>query len=71
MEELPTLTADDRQDIRMRLAELDHDEWFDDGELTPEEKATIEYRVADVERNPATSIPWAVAEARLTSRFGK
>lgn len=71
LEELPKLTAEDRQDIRMRLAELDHDDWLDDGELSPEEKRVIEERVADLERNPAASIPWAVAEARLTSRFGK
>ena len=71
LEELPKLTPADRQEIRLRLAELDQDDWVDDGELTDEEKKEIERRIADVERNPETSIPWAVAEARLTARFGK
>ncbi len=71
LEELPTLTAEDRHDIRIRLAELDQDEWLDEGELTVADKRVIEDRVADLERNPAASIPWAVAEGRLTSRFGK
>ena len=71
LEELPKLTDEERREIRLRLAELDHDEWFDDGELTDEEKKLIEDRVADLERNPGISIPWAVAEARLSARFGK
>ena len=71
LEELPKLTAEDRHDIRLRLAELDQDDWLDDGALSPDEKRVIEERVADLERNPAASIPWAVAEDRLTSRFGK
>ena len=71
LEELPKLTAEERQEIRLRMAELDGDDWLDDGELSQEEKRVIEERVADLERNPAASIPWAVAEARLTARFGK
>jgi len=71
LEELPTLTVEDRHDIWMRLAELDRADWFDEGVLTDREKKVVEDRVADLERYPTTSIPWAVAEARLTSRFGK
>jgi len=70
LEALPRLTAEDRQDIRMRLAELDQDDWLDT-ELTDEEKKMIEHRVADFDQNPAASISWAVAEDRLTTRFGK
>ena len=71
LDELPTLTAEDRQEIRLRMAELDHDDWLDDGELTAEDKKLIEQRVLDFERNPGVSISWAVAETRLTSRYGK
>ena len=70
LEELPKLTEEERKEIRLRLAELDRDEWLDDGELTDEEKKLIEGRVADLDRNPGASIPWAVAQARLSSRFG-
>lgn len=71
LQELPNLSTEDRQEIRFRLAELDNDDWLDDDELTPEDKHRIEQRVAEFERNPQTSIPWAVAEAHLTSRFGQ
>jgi hypothetical protein len=33
LEELPKLTKTERQEIRLRLAELDGDDWLDDEEL--------------------------------------
>ncbi len=56
--ELPKLTAKDRQEVRLRLAELDADDWLDDGELTDTEKIVIEERFRDLETNPHLSIPW-------------
>jgi hypothetical protein len=49
----------------LRLAELDQDEWLDDGTLTDAEKALIEERFQDLEINPHSSIPWAEAKVRL------
>ena len=71
LDELPRLTPEDRLEIRLCLAKLDQDYGLDDDELTAEEKAEIERRIADLEKNPTVSSPWAVAEARLTVRFGR
>jgi Putative addiction module component len=72
LEELPKLNADERQEIRLRLAELDGDQWLDaDDPLTDEEKALLESRIADIERHPEKSIPWEEARKRIESRFVK
>ncbi len=65
--ELPKLKPEERQELRLRLAELDRDDWLDEGELTEAEKVLIEERFRDLEANPQTSIPWEVAKARLTA----
>ena len=67
--ELPKLTPEERQEIRVRLAELDRDEWLDDGTLTGAEKALIEERFRDLEARPEMSIPWEEARARVTVPF--
>ena len=63
--ELPNLKPEERQELRLRLAELDGDDWLDEGELTEAERALIEERFLDLEANPQTSIPWKEAKARL------
>ena len=71
LQELPKLTKAERKEIRLKLAELDPDEWLDkDDPLTDAEKTLLEKRLADMERHPEKSIPWAEAEARLKARFG-
>jgi len=72
LEELPKLTTEERQEIRLKLAELDGDGWLDaDDPLTAEEKALLEARLADIEEQPEKSIPWEEAKRRIESRFGK
>ena len=73
LEELPKLTLADRDEIRLKLAELDGgDGWLDaDDPLTDADKALIEARLADMEKHPEKSIPWVAAEARLKARFGE
>lgn len=68
--ELPKLTPEQRDVLRIKLAELNGEEWMDDGELTPEQKALVERRLVEHERNPAGAISWEVAEARLKARYG-
>ena len=68
---LSKLTAEERQEVRLRLAELDQDDWLDDGMLTDSEKALIEQRFRDMEVNPHLSIPWEEAKARLAARFSR
>ena len=71
LQELPKLTKEERKEIRLKLAELDPDEWLDeDDPLTEAEKALLEKRLEDMERHPEKSIPWTEAEARLKARFG-
>jgi hypothetical protein len=53
--ELPSLTIEQRDLLRVRLAELAGEEWMDDGALTPEEKALIEERIAEHERTVAAA----------------
>ena len=69
LDELPKLTPEERQEVRLRLAELDNDDWLDDGALTAAEKALIEQRFRDLETDPQSSIPWKEAEIRLLAPF--
>lgn len=70
MAELPKMTPEQRDLLRIKLAELEGEEWMDDGELTPEQKLLIEERIAEHERNPAAAISWEVMEAKLKARYG-
>jgi hypothetical protein len=72
LEELPKLTSAERYEIRLRLAELDGDDWLDDEDpLTAEQKALIDSRIEAHEKNPETSIPWEEVKARLNRRLGE
>ena len=72
LEELPRLSPQERDEIRMRLAELDGDRWLDDEDpLTDEEKSLIETRIAAHESNPETAIPWDEFKERLNRRLAK
>jgi hypothetical protein len=72
LEELPRLTSEERQEIRLKLAELDGDVWLDDDDpLSDEEKALLEARLSDMEEHPEASIPWEEAKRRIEARFGK
>ena len=68
--ELPSLTVEQRDLLRVRLAELAGENWMDDDELSPAEMALIEERIAEHERNPAAAISWEVMEAKLKARYG-
>ena len=72
LEELPKLTPEERDEIRLKLAELDGDRWLDeDDPLTDDEKALIEARIEAHERNPESAIPWDEFRARLNRRLGQ
>ena len=51
LEALPKLSPEERREIRAKLNELDDEEWFDNGELSEQEKATIEARLDEYDRN--------------------
>lgn len=70
LEELPKLTVEERQEIRLRLAELDGGQWLDaDDPLTDEEKTLLEARLADIEKHPEAGVSWEQAEARIRARL--
>ena len=72
LEQLPTLTPEERWEIRLKLAELDGDGWLDDDDpLTEEQKVMLEARLADIEQHPEQSIPWEEAKRRIEERLGK
>jgi hypothetical protein len=68
--ELPKLTPEQRDLLRIRLAELTGEAWMDDGELTHEQKQLVEERIAEHERNPAMAVSWEVMESKLKARYG-
>ena len=69
--ELPKLTPEERQEVRERLAEIDGTDWLDDGQLTDDEKALIDSRLDECERNPRSFIHWDEAKARIQPHLKK
>jgi putative addiction module component (TIGR02574 family) len=63
--EIPKLTPEEREEIYLKIVELDSDEWLDtDDPLTDEQKALIEARIEAHEKNPQSAIPWEEFNAR-------
>ena len=69
--ELPKLTREERREVVKKVHEIDGDDWLDEGELSYAEKALLEARLAEHERNPGSAIPWSAFEARLAQRLGE
>ncbi len=70
LEALPKLTAEERHEIRLKLAELDGDGWLDDDDpLTDEEKALLEARLAAYEKDPDAGSSWEEVESRVRARL--
>lgn len=69
--ELPKLTPEERQEVRELLAAIDGTDWLDDGQLTGDEKALIDSRLDECERNPGSFILWDEAKATLNARLKK
>ena len=68
--ELPKLTKTERQEIRLRLAELDSDDWLDDEEpLTMHEKALLEARLATYAQDPDAGTTWEEVARRIRARL--
>jgi hypothetical protein len=65
LEALPKLSPEERQEIRAKLRELDGEEWLDRGELSEDEKAIIEMRLAEYDRHPEAGSSWDEAKARI------
>jgi hypothetical protein len=71
MAERPNLSPEQRDLLRVRLAELEGKDWLDDVEpLTDKEKALLDARLAAYEKDPDAGVSWAEVEARLKARHG-
>lgn len=72
LEELPKLTKTERQEIRLRLAELDSDDWLDDEDpLTVQEKALLEARLAIYAKDPGAGSTWEEVEGRIRAHLSR
>jgi hypothetical protein len=72
LEELPKLTKTERQEIRLRLAELDSEDWLDDeDQLTLQEKALLEARLAAYAKDPDAGSTWEEVEGRIRARLSR
>ena len=64
------LTKTERQEIRLRLAELDRDDCLDDEDsLTAHEKALLEARLAAYANFPDAGSTWGEVEGRIRGRL--
>jgi putative addiction module component (TIGR02574 family) len=58
------------QEIRLRLAELDSEDWLDDEEpLTVHESALLDARLAAYAKDPDAGSTWEEAEGRTRARL--
>jgi SNF2 family DNA or RNA helicase len=72
LEELANLTSEERQEIRLKLAELDGDHWLDaDDPLTDAEKALLNARLAAYEKDPDAGSSWDEVESRIRARLSR
>lgn len=70
LEELPRLSKIERHEIRLKLAELDGDNWIDDDDpLTADEKALLDARLAAYEKYPDAGSSWEQVEKRIRARL--
>ena len=70
LEELPKLTFQERQEIRLKLTELDGDGWQDAADpLTQAEKELLDARLAAYESDPDAGSSWEEVEGRIRSRL--
>jgi hypothetical protein len=70
LEELAKLTKTERQEIRLRLAELDGDDWLEDEDsLTVHERALLEARLASYAKDPDAGSTWEEVEGRIRTRL--
>ncbi len=70
LEELPKLTKLERQEIRLKLTELDAEDWQDqDDPLTAGEKALLDARLAAYATDPNAGSSWEEVETRIRARL--
>jgi hypothetical protein len=69
LEELPNLTKQERDEIRLKLTEIDGEFWLDNEELTTDEKALLDSRLAAYLKDPKAGSSWKEIEDRIRARL--
>ena len=70
LDELPKLTKTERDEIRLKLAEIDGEHWFNTEEpLTQDEKALLDSRIAAYLKDPEEGSSWEQVESRIRARL--
>jgi putative addiction module component (TIGR02574 family) len=68
--ELPKLTPAEREEVRLKLAEIDGSEWLDDDDpLSEQQRDLLASRILAHEQNPQTAVPWEKFDAKLKQRL--
>ena len=71
LNEVPRLNPEERLEILDRIYELDGGNWEAGAELSPSDKALLDARLQEIERNPDAGSPWEEVKARLDKRFAE
>jgi hypothetical protein len=67
--ELPRLKAEDLAEVQAKLDELAGEFWFDEGELTVEDKAALDVALSEYRANPNAGSPWSEVLARIQAKL--
>jgi putative addiction module component (TIGR02574 family) len=67
LKQIDRLPPDEQHEVAERVLEK-YGSFADD--LTPEQSAELDRRLAEFEKNPHNGIPWEQVEADLNKRFG-
>jgi putative addiction module component (TIGR02574 family) len=71
LDQVMQLDPADRLELAHRLLDsVPDDGTADDFELTDEQKAELDRRLAEHERDPGSAIPWEVVRERLRAKYG-
>ena len=70
--QLPKLTSEERDEIRLKLVEIDHTSWLEvDDPLTSAERAILEERLLRYRNDPEPGSSWEEVEGRIRARLKK
>ena len=71
IEQMRSLPAEQKREVVEQIwAEFGGELGWVDPDLTPEQAAELDRRLADFEKNPREGIPWEQVQADLKQRFG-